>query len=163
MGSAIQTVGRENLGDGRASQIFSEADQRSEQNPEAVGGVPRDQARSSINGGRSVHSTSPELISEAAIACQAPTVHKPVPVLPITNDQTDTPTESCGADLVAVHPRFFLRGRKASRARLTMSLSDKPLLPAYERRRSTNASESFTVNAIFTSSIGTSCFNRPAC
>jgi len=42
---AIQTLGRENLGDGRASQIFSEADQRSEQNPEAVGGVPRDQAR----------------------------------------------------------------------------------------------------------------------
>ncbi len=43
--AAIQTVGRENLGDGRASQIFSEADQRSEQNPEAVGGVPRDPAQ----------------------------------------------------------------------------------------------------------------------
>src|SRR2546427_12983944 len=72
-------------------------------------------------------------------------------------------TESCGADLVAVHPRFFLRGRKASRARLTMSLSDKPLLPAYERRRSTNASESFTVNVIFASAIGTSCFNLADC
>jgi hypothetical protein len=98
-----------------------------------------------------------------AIACQAPTVRKPVPVLPITNDQTGIPTESCGDDLVVVHPRFFLLGKKASRARLTMSLSDMLLLLAYERRRSTNASESFTVNAIFVSAIGTSCFNRPAC
>src|SRR5207247_9956639 len=97
------------------------------------------------------------------LACREPTLHRHDRALPITNDQTDIPTESCGADLLAVHPRLFLRGRKASRARLTMSLSDNPLLLAYERRRSTNPSESFTVNAIFASAIGTSCFNRPAC
>src|SRR5207249_9668068 len=82
-----------------------------------------------INGRGFVHSIPPEsLWCGPAIAYRAPTTHKPVPVLPITNDQTDIPTESCGADLVAVHPRFVLRGRKASRARLTRSLSDKPLL-----------------------------------
>jgi hypothetical protein len=67
---------------------------------------------------------------QQAIAYPVATPRKPAPVLPITNDQIDIPTESWGADLVADHPRFALRARKASRARLTMSPSDKPFVLA---------------------------------
>ena len=98
-----------------------------------------------------------------AIAGPATTSRKPVPVFPETNDQIDIPIELCGVDLVADQPRFVLRDRKTSRARVTISPNDKPFALAYERKRSTSPSDSLTVKAILASWIGTSCFNRPAC
>src|SRR3989442_12292741 len=98
-----------------------------------------------------------------AIACPATTPRKPVPVFPETNDQIDIPIELWGVDLVADQPRFVLRDRKASRARVTISPNDKPFALAYEGKRSTTPSNSLTGKAILSSWIETSSFNRPAC
>ena len=87
------------------------------------------------------------------------------------------PASACGEEaagilqlLTQVNPRKadliwarMLGNATTSNARLTISLSDRPLVLANERTRRTNSWESLTVKAILVSPIRAGCFKRRAC